>query len=234
MAGQQARGQLSRESILDAALELVDEEGLEALSMRRLGARLGVEAMSLYHHVANKAALLDGLVERLVLSLEVTIDERTDWGSALVGLARAYRCLAIGHPRAFPLLTTRPLATPAGLVRTEPVFAALARAGFGPAERIVVVQTFVTFLNGYLLAEVGTVPGHGDEPEPDVRGAYRAVDATVWPYVHAVGAVIDDTLSLESEFETSVAIVLEGCRRLLDGTITRGSTGVRSPRDTIH
>jgi AcrR family transcriptional regulator len=202
--------------------------------MRRLGARLGVEAMSLYHHVANKAALLDGLVERLVLSLEVTIDEPADWESTLVELARAYRRLALGHPRAFPLLTTRPLATPAALVRTEPVFAALARAGFGPAERIVVVQTFVAFLNGYLLADVGTVPGHGDEPEPDVRGAYRAVDATVAPYVHAVGALIDDSMSLESEFETSVAIVVEGFRRLLDGTITRGRLGGRSPRDTIH
>ena len=233
MTGQRARGQLSREVILDAALELVDEEGLEALSMRRLGASLGVEAMSLYHHVANKAALLDGLVERLVLSLEVTIDGSADWGSTLVGLARAYRRLAIAHRRAFPLLTTRPPATPAALVRTEPVFDALARAGFGPAERIVVMQTFMTFLNGYLLAEVGTVPGHGNEPEPDVRGAYRAVDATVAPYVHAVGVVIDDSMSLESEFETSVAIVVEGFRRLLDGTITRSSAGVGSPRDMI-
>lgn len=222
MTGQRARRQLSRELILNAALQLVDEEGLEALSMRRLGARLGVEAMSLYHHVANKAMLLDGLVERLVLSLDLPIDEGADWASTLMEVASAYRRLAIAHRRAFPLLTTRPPATSAALVRVEPVFAALARAGFGPAERIVAAQTFFTFLNGYLLAEVGTVPGHREEPEPDVRAAYRAVEADVAPYVHEVGAVHDNSMSLESEFETSVAIVVEGCRRLLDGTITRG------------
>ncbi len=69
--------------------------------------------------------------------------------------------------------------------------------------------------------EVGTVPGHVEEPEPDSLGAYRTVDANLAPYVHEVGTVHDDSMSLESEFETSVAIVVEGCRRLLDGTITR-------------
>jgi AcrR family transcriptional regulator len=222
MTGQRARGQLSRELILDGALQLVDEKGLEALSMRRLGARLGVEGMALYHHVPSKALLLDGLVERLLLSLDVSIDEAADWAATLEMVAAAYRHLALVHPRAFPLLTTRPPATPAALVRAEPIFSALARAGFGPVERIVVVQTFFTFLNGYLLAEVGTVPGHGDEPEPDARAAYRAVDANIAPHVREVGEVHDDSMNLESQFETSVAIVVEGCRRLLDGTIRLG------------
>jgi AcrR family transcriptional regulator len=221
MTGQKARRQLSRELILDAALQLVDEDGLEALSMRQLGARLGVEGMALYRYVANKATLLDGLVERLFLLLDVHMDEQADWMAILVEVATAYRRLAIAHPRAFPLLTTRPPATAAALVRAEPVFAALARGGFGPAERIVAVQTFFAFLNGYLLAEVGTVPGHGDEPEPDSLGAYRAVHVSLAPYVHEVGTAHDNSMSLESEFETSVAIVVEGCRRLLDGTITR-------------
>ena len=222
MTGEKARRQLSRELILDAALQLIDEDGLEALSMRQLGARLGVEGMALYRYVENKATLLDGLVERLVLSLDVHVDERADWTAILVEVAASYRRLAIAHPRAFPLLTTRPPATTAAIVRAEPVFAALARGGFGPAERIVAAQTFFAFLNGYLLAEVGTVPGHGDEPEPDSLGAYRAVDARLAPYVHEIGAAHDNSMSLESEFETSVAIVVEGCRNLLNGTITRG------------
>ena len=220
ITGEGARAPLSREVILDAALRLVDEYGLEALSMRRLGTSLGVEGMALYRYVANKAALLDGLVERLLLLLDVQVDEHADWTSILVEVAAAYRRLAIAHPRAFPLLTTRPPATTAALVRAEPVFAALARAGFGPAERIVAALTFFTFLNGYLLAEVGTVPG--DEPEPDSLGAYRAVDAGLAPYVHEIGTAHDNSMSLESEFDTSVAIVVEGCRKLLDGTITRG------------
>jgi TetR/AcrR family transcriptional regulator, tetracycline repressor protein len=219
--GEGAHRPLSREAILDVALQLVDQAGLDALSMRRLGARLGVEGMALYRHVANKAALLDGLVERLYLLLDAQADESADWTTILVEVASAYRRLAIAHPKAFPLLTTRPPATTAALVRAEPVFAALARAGFGPAERIVAAQTFFTFLNGYLLAEVGVVPGHGDEPEPDSLGAYRAVDASLAPYVREFGTARDASLSLESEFKTSVAIIVEGCRRLLDGTITR-------------
>jgi AcrR family transcriptional regulator len=222
ITGEGARAPLSREVILDAALRLVDEYGLEALSMRRLGTSLGVEGMALYRYVANKAALLDGLVERLLLLLDVQVDEHADWTAILVEVADAYRRLAIAHPRAFPLLTTRPPATTAALVRAEPIFAALARAGFGPAERIVAAQTFFTFLNGYLLAEVGTVPGHADESEPDSLGAYRAMDASLAPYVHEVGTAHDSSMSLESEFDTSVAIVVEGCRKLLDGTITRG------------
>jgi TetR/AcrR family tetracycline transcriptional repressor len=162
ITGEVAHGALSRELILDAALQLIDQDGLEALSMRRLGARLGVEGMALYRHVESKAALLDGLVERLLLLLDVDVDESAEWTAILVEVAAAYRRLAIAHPRAFPLLTTRPPATTAALVRAEPVLAALARAGFGPAERIVATQTFFTFLNGYLLAEVGTVPGHGE------------------------------------------------------------------------
>ena len=222
ITGEGAHRPLSREVILSAALQLVDEEGLEALSMRRLGKRLGVEGMALYRYVENKATLLDGLVERLFLLLDVHMDERAGWTSILVEVAAAYRRLAIAHPRAFPLLTTRPPATTAALVRAEPVFAALARAGFGPAERIVAAQTFFTFLNGYLLAEVGTVPGHADEPEPDSLGAYRAMDVGLAPYVHEIGTAHDNSMSLESEFDTSVAIVVEGCRKLLDGTITRG------------
>lgn len=69
MAAQRARGQragLTRQAVLEAALRLVDQEGLKALSMRRLGAELGVEAMTLYHHVPNKTALLDGMIEQVV------------------------------------------------------------------------------------------------------------------------------------------------------------------------
>ncbi|HEY6737567.1 MAG TPA: TetR family transcriptional regulator, partial [Actinopolymorphaceae bacterium] len=82
MAQQQRQGQrvgLTRERVLDAALALVDREGLAALSMRRLGAELGVEAMTLYHHVANKAALLDGLVERIFTFAEPPLREDTPW-----------------------------------------------------------------------------------------------------------------------------------------------------------
>jgi len=210
---------LSRERILDALLAMVDEEGLEGSSMRHLGARLGVEAMSIYHHVPGKAELLDGLVERLALSLDVPVTADADWQTVLRDLSRAYRRLAHAHPKAFPLLATRPLATPAALARTEPIHAALARAGFEAPERVVALQTLFAFLNGYLLAEVGTVPGHAAEPEPDVHAAFAAIPAHVAPLVREAGTVVGRGAGLAEQFETSLDIVIGGCARLLDGSV---------------
>ena len=114
-------GRLSRERALVAALALVDREGLSALSMRRLGAELGVEAMALYRHAANKDALLDGLVEVLYLELEerLAAGEETGavagvpaWRSGLHRIGRATYDVCRVHPRAVPLLATRMLTAP--------------------------------------------------------------------------------------------------------------------------
>ncbi len=210
---------LSRDRILDAALAMVDEEGLEGSSMRHLGRRLGVEAMSIYHHVPSKAELLDGLVERLALSIDLPAAHGDDWQAVLRDVGRAYRRVAHAHPKSFPLLATRPLATPAAIARTEPLHEALARAGFGPRERVVALQTLFTFLNGYLLAEVGTVPGHAGEPEPDVLAAYAAVPRNEAPLVREAGDLIGPATSLAAQFEASLDIVIEGCGRLLDGSV---------------
>ena len=114
-----ARRPLTRARILTAALRLVDREGLEALSMRRLGQALGVEAMSLYNHVPNKAAVLDGLVELLLGELEIPGPEAGDWWERIRRIAHSYRRSAHAHPHAFPLAVTRPYNTPATLRQLE-------------------------------------------------------------------------------------------------------------------
>src|SRR5258706_12286391 len=92
-----SRVALSRERVLEAALQIVDEEGLEAISMRRLGEALGVEAMSLYNHVENKAAILDGVFERVLSELPPA--KRTgSWKAALKERARALRAVLRKHP----------------------------------------------------------------------------------------------------------------------------------------
>ncbi|MGA8256464.1 MAG: TetR family transcriptional regulator [Nocardioides sp.] len=104
---------LSRERVLDAALQVVDDAGLPGVSMRAVASRLGVEAMSLYHHVASKQALLDGLVDLVVQTAELPTDPAhpEDW---LRGTAAALRRLAQEHPRRVALLSIRtlPLADP--------------------------------------------------------------------------------------------------------------------------
>src|SRR5512144_1744010 len=107
-------GRLSRERVLAGALELVDREGLSALSMRRLGAELDVEAMALYRYAAGKDALLDGLVEALYLELAGRLaagpgadDDAASWRTELHRIARATYEVCMAHPHVVPLLTTR-------------------------------------------------------------------------------------------------------------------------------
>jgi len=113
------RTPLSRERVLDAALHIVDTEGVQALSMRHLAQALDREAMSLYRYATTKAALLDGVVE-LVLS-ELTVNpDADDWRQELRELARDFRHLALAHPDMVPLLVTRPLSTPWGCAPRAP------------------------------------------------------------------------------------------------------------------
>src|SRR5678816_2585028 len=91
------RKPLSRERVLRAAIELADADGIEALSMRKLARELGVEAMSLYNHVANKDAILDGIVEVVAAEAEFPADE-TEWKSAIRQSAIATRDMFVRHP----------------------------------------------------------------------------------------------------------------------------------------
>src|SRR5258706_5684902 len=110
-----SRVALSRERVLEAALQIVDREGLEAISMRRLGDALGVEAMSLYNHVPNKAAVLDGVFERVLAELPVLKPGRKSWRAVLKAQALALRDVLAAHPNALPLFATRPAVTEASL-----------------------------------------------------------------------------------------------------------------------
>ncbi|HWI45936.1 MAG TPA: TetR family transcriptional regulator, partial [Rubrobacter sp.] len=101
------RRPLSRQRILEAAVRFVDREGLEALSMRKLGSELGVEAMSLYNHVPNKGVLLEGMVEILLGKLQIP-PESEGWERRVKDAYRAFRRLAHEHPNVFPLLLVRP------------------------------------------------------------------------------------------------------------------------------
>jgi AcrR family transcriptional regulator len=215
-----AKGTLSREVIIDAALALVDEGGLEALSMRAIGASLGVHAMSLYNHVANKAALLDGLHERLILALEFDL-AGLDWTEALRAAAGAYRKVALAHPQAFVLLATRPLATPAEISHIAPMLVVLEGSGFSIRQRLLAMNLFFTFLNGVLLAEVAPVPGHSDVPEPDSAAVYRAA-AAADPNVPSTATAFAEIVELGMEefaiaawFDDAVELVLRGLQTMV-------------------
>jgi AcrR family transcriptional regulator len=114
---------LTRESIRREALKLIDEEGLDAFSTRKLGAALGCEAMAIYWHYPSKDALLDAVVDELVSRVGRAPVDGSDWVEALRDVARAYRDLAHTHPKAFPLVATRRFATDGTHAFLERLFA---------------------------------------------------------------------------------------------------------------
>lgn len=149
---------LSREVILAAALELIDQESLEALSMRRLGAALGVEAMSLYHYFKNRDALLDGVVEVLMKKAEASLKPNDDWREKIRTILRAYREAGRKHPNAFPLAALRPLRTPHAVALGEVLFNVFREAGLSHRDAVLAFRTLGSFINGFVLLETSNTP----------------------------------------------------------------------------
>jgi AcrR family transcriptional regulator len=155
---------LSRERVLAAALTLVDRDGLKALSMRRLGAELDVEAMTLYHYVPTKDALLDGLVE-LVLRRSEPPTFEGDWRSTLATYAHSLRATLLAHPHVLPLVAARPGVTPDTLRPVEQGLRMLVDAGFPLGRALDALNALSVFVIGHATSEVAV---GSDSPTPDL------------------------------------------------------------------
>lgn len=171
---------LSRERVLAAALDHIDEHGPAGLSMRRLGSALGVEAMALYRHVAGKEDLLDAVVDHLMDTMRQDTEIRqqpTDgWQDFLQRLAHGVRRVALAHPRAFPLVASRPTEEPwlrpplRSLEWAELFLRGLIAERFSDEAAVAAYRAFTSFLLGHLLLEVsvrGADAGPFDVLEPD-------------------------------------------------------------------
>jgi AcrR family transcriptional regulator len=162
-----ARVPLSKDRILEAALAHIEEQGLATLTMRRLGQRLGVEAMALYRHIPSKEDLLDGVVESLVAGIQqddIVIESPQDgWQDFLQRLAHGVRRMALAHPKAFPLVASRPPEAPwlrpplRSLDWVEKFLAALVDEGFSDDAAVAGYRAYSSFLLGHLLLEVSSL-----------------------------------------------------------------------------
>jgi AcrR family transcriptional regulator len=185
-----ARTPLSRERIVSAAIEFIDESGLPGLSMRRLGENLGVEAMSLYRYVQGREALLDAVVEVIVDEMEGdedVLDHPQDgWQDFLQRLAHGVRRVALTHPRIFPLVASRPAEAPwlrpplRSLRWVESFMRGLQSEGFSDAASVTAYRAFSSFLLGHLLLEVNAL---GADLGPlDVIDDGEDLDRSLAPY----------------------------------------------------
>ena len=228
------RTPLDRRRVLAAAVEFIDEHGLEALTMRRMGAHLGVEGMALYRHVTGREDLLDGVVELVVDELygdpEVYLAPQHGWQDYLQRLAHGVRRIALAHPALFPLIATRPPAAPwvrpplRSLRWLESFLDALTGHGFSDEAAVAAYRAYTGFLLGHLLLEVAQqgVPITAlDDPEgaPDA-GEQSLAD---FPLVRRLAPLLSEDESA-AEFEESLENLLERLQRVLRESRRPGST----------
>jgi AcrR family transcriptional regulator len=221
-----ARGsgtRLDRRRILRSAIEFIDEQGLHALTMRRLGAFLGVEAMALYRYVPSREDLLDGVVDTVLEALhhdpEVHLHAKHGWQNYLQRLAHGIRRIALEHPSVFPLMATRPPAAPwirpplRSLRWLESFFTVMADAGFSDDDAVIAYRAYTTFLLGHLLLEVshgnGALPGDDDESAAtpaDDRNSDVGLEG--YPHLRRLESLLDQDETVR-EFEEALESLLD-------------------------
>jgi TetR/AcrR family tetracycline transcriptional repressor len=201
------RQPLSRRRVLEEAVRFVDREGLEALTMRKLGAELGVEAMSLYNHVPNKSALLDGMVEVLLGELEIPPENRS-WEERIREGYRAFRRLAHEHPNVFPLLVTRPPDTMDGVWLVEEFLKTLQEAGFDKETALHAFRALSNYTFGYAMSEIR---GFALEPHGSRPGAY-SLSPREFPRISELKPQLEN-VDHDAEFEFGLDLILSGLEK---------------------
>jgi TetR/AcrR family tetracycline transcriptional repressor len=147
---------LSRERAIAAALEIVDRDGLDALTMRALGRALGADPMAVYHHVPSKAALLDGVVEAVLGEIPLDAAPERPPAERIKALARGYRAALRAHPNALPAVATRPDVSPVALRLVDTALGILLEAGYSPADALTLFHATSCFVVGHALDESGS------------------------------------------------------------------------------
>lgn len=204
-----APSRLTRERVLGAALDLVDSEGLGALTMRSLADRLGVVPMALYRHVRNKEDLIDGVLD--LATAQVVMPERDlDWRAGLEALARSVRATMLAHPAVAARVIDRPSLGPASVRIGEYGMGVLREAGFDDATAEHGLNLVVVYTLGFVALEVPRLGGSGTDRNDDaMTSAYAALPADEFPHTTAI-APRPHAIVSEHQFAFGLECVLDG------------------------
>jgi AcrR family transcriptional regulator len=207
------RPRLDSDRVFHAALELVDRDGLEALTIRRLAADLGVDAMAIYRHAASKDALLDGLIDITMADLHIDPDAE-DWRAQLHSLADQIRAASRAHPNVFPLMLTRPLKTslstrPRSVLRiTEQMLELLRSAGLDSESIISCYRRFISWTLGRLLEELRDVVDVHEETEPALRFGLHRLPIAEYPQLRALASTLEESHHAEDELHDGLSALI--------------------------
>jgi len=197
---------LARDRIVAAAMAIIDAEGLEALSMRRLGAELGVNPMAAYYHVPNKAALYDLVLEAVMAGVDMSgIDPGATHAEQLKQAARAYRAAILAHPHTIPVMAARSVRTEAALRPVEPFLGVLFAAGLTADEALAAVDVVAQ----YILGGVVGYYHHIIDSEVGEHREFDALDVVEFPHVSRMLAE-GHYIGFDGEFEFGLDAIVRG------------------------
>ncbi|MGP3965524.1 TetR/AcrR family transcriptional regulator C-terminal domain-containing protein [Nonomuraea sp. 3N208] len=214
--GAQPRSRLNRQRVLEAAIALADAHGIESLTMRKLGDKLGIEAMSLYNHVANKNDLMDGMIDTVFGEIDLPADEG-DWRTAMRRRAISARVALSRHPWAIGRMESRATPGPATLRHHDAVIGMLRRAGFSIVLAAHALSALDSYIYGFALQEKN-LPFHATEKTAQVTQAIMA-RFTSGEYPHltemAVEHVLQPGYDYGEEFTFGLDLILDGLDKAL-------------------
>src|SRR5215471_2831135 len=204
------RAPLSRDRVLRAAVALADTAGISSLSMRKLGEALGVEAMSLYNHIANKGDLLDGMIDIVFSEIDLPSDDG-DWRAAMRRRAISARQVLHRHRWAIGLMESRTSPGPATLRHHDAVLGCLRRAGFPVSLTAHAYSLLDSYIYGFALQEASLPFGTGEEAARVAEEISAQFASGQYPYLTemAMEHVVQPGYDYGDEFETGLDLILD-------------------------
>lgn len=229
------RNTLARSVIVDAALELVDSAGLEAVTMPNVARHLGVGTMSLYRHVADKGDLIDAVAEHVMGQIGVPDGAPDDWEGRVVGYLRALRETANAHPALGRILADHGLTVGPVFVQLETVHGILVRAGFAPRDAVRAFYSLFTYVFGFVMWEL---PRVHQQPADNYVASWNShidtLDPSDYPQLHALRPELISVASPD-QFEYGLGLLMESLRaRATASNSHTAATKARRVRKSSH
>jgi AcrR family transcriptional regulator len=213
------RPRLSRDRVLRAAIGLADAGGIESLTMRRLGEELGVEAMSLYRHVANKVDLLDGMIDGVFAEIDLP-SGRTDWRTAMRQRAISVRAVMSRHPWATGLMESRTTPGPATLRHHDAVIGTLRGAGFSIALAAHAFSALDSYIYGFALQEASLPFDTAEETTELAQAILARMSPDAYPHLTEMATehILRPGYDYGDEFEFGLDLILDGLQQARHAT----------------
>lgn len=206
-----SRTPLTAERVIDGAVALADGIGIDAFTIRKLADHLDVKPMTIYHHVPNKEAIIDGMVDRVFEEIDLPPEDRP-WKEAMRQRARSARAVLARHPWAPPLMESRRTPGPATLGHHDAVLGCLRRGGFSITMTAHAYALIDAFIYGFALQEASLPATGGDDMAELAQSMFDDAAAAAFPHLHefTVEHVLRPGYDFGHEFEFGLDLVLDG------------------------